>query len=183
MINFSEDIADVFLGGGGLLVKCEADFKSGKRQSIMTALIYCSIMQKTIPDWVADELLNLDGYIKKEVYRDMNEFFNFGKPMHKTKLEFSLDVEVKESRVLHALTNLKIYEGKFSQVNLRDIAEETGVSQRQVVAIYEKHKVVLNQPRTSRNIANASIGLPLSLLAEHKRQERDRGICQPLQEN
>lgn len=119
MIEFSLDIKTAMLSGGNIMEGCYQKYISGDRSAIMTALIYCSLMQSPIPAWVADELLTIDKQVADGRFRDMNEFFNFGKPEHKTTLEFLSNVKTKNKRVTEVLFHHKVNGGEFLRHDCR----------------------------------------------------------------
>lgn len=182
MVVFSTDVNNsiyIKAKGGGMaevLAECNHKFLSGDRSSIMTVLIACSIYQETIPDWVADELLALDINIANGRYKDMNEFFNFGKPLNQITMEFLSNVKAKDRRVVSALFHHKTSGGNFRRVDLRGIADDLGISHKVVATIYANNQDWIDglSKKTEANSGYIKGELTSLLeLAKFKREQRD----------
>jgi hypothetical protein len=113
MTDFSLPIINVLLGGGQdeLLENCHKNCLGGDGSAMMTALIFCSLQQKEIPDLVADELLTLDDKLAAGKLSGVDEFFNY-KPTHKAKLGMNKRINQSESKVCGALFNHRINGGE-----------------------------------------------------------------------
>ncbi|NOQ15366.1 MAG: hypothetical protein GQ583_12930 [Methyloprofundus sp.] len=178
MFRFSAGLLNAILDVDVLSVleELHKKFKSGNRTALMEALLSCSLYNVTIPDWVADELLTLDKQLDEGQFKDLNEFFNFGKPEHKTTLEQKLNLKVKNKRVVNALFDQKINGSDLSRVERRNIAAELGVSQSMVEIIYKENMGWLdNLPRKAEVNSGYMIGeLPSLLeLAKFRREQQD----------
>lgn len=177
MIDFSLDIKNALLGRGNIVEICHQKYLSGDRSAIMTVLIVSSFYEKPIPDWAADELLTLDTQIANGQFRDLNEFFNFGKPGHKTTLKRLSNIKTKNIEVVRYLYYHKVNGGDFSRNELRDIAAELGVSQEEMETIFNDNKCLLEEtPRKGQanTVFFQSVFLSLLELVKFKRSEREK---------
>jgi len=120
--------------------EAKQQYSNGDRTALMTMVIACAQFQKIIPDWLADELIGLDGKISSSEFKDVNEFFAF-KPEHQSKLRSTWLLHKHEKIVMDALYRHRIDGGNFTAGDgLESVATETGVPRRTVEAIYKKHK-------------------------------------------
>lgn len=124
-------------------------FLSGDRTALMYMLISCSLFTKVIPEWVADELLTLDGQIDSLKIKDLNEFFGF-KSEHASRVRKEWQLYKDEELVIRELIKHRRNGGNFTvDDGLDSVAKEIGISRRRVEAVYRKHsdslkKVPLN---------------------------------------
>jgi len=176
MINFSSDIYKAIYNTNGGFVEisesCHQKFLANDRSALMSMLMACALYQEVIPAWVADELLTIDKQIANVQFRDMNDFFNFGKPLNIRTLEFLGDVKTKNNRVLEVFFRHKVDGSELQRHELREIAKELGVSQKVVTTIYNDNREWLDQLPTKikKNSGYMQGELPSLLeLAIHKR--------------
>ena len=153
----------------------------GDRAALMDALIICSVFQKTIPDWVADELLDLDEKLDNGSLSDLNEFFGFRKIVN-TKVKFNKKVENANDEIYKALFFHRMSGKNFTAADgLEEVHEKTGFSRRVVEAVYKRNKEKLNKlqkkPDSGSNhifgIGMGKINI-LQEIAKLKRKERDK---------
>ena len=181
MADFSINIKNVILSTGGgypkILEDAQQKFLEGDRSALMTALIACSLWQKVIPDWVADELLTLDSKIADCQIKDMNEFFSF-KAEHGSKLVASRTIAKHEQNVVNALFHHRTTGGNFTIGDgIVEVAENLGLPRRTVEEIYNKNKVWLKKvPLKNEQNSGYMLGVLPSLLelAQHIRQNREQ---------
>ncbi len=181
MTDFSINIKNVLLSVGGgypkILEDAQQKFLEGDRSALMTALIACSLWQKVIPDWVADELLTLDSKIADCQIKDMNEFFSF-KSEHLGKLGVYRKIAKNEKNVVNALFNHRANGGNFTiEDGIEKVAGILGLPRRAVEVIYSKNKVWLKKvPLKKEQNSGYMLGEIPSLLelAQRIRQSREQ---------
>jgi hypothetical protein len=181
MTDFSINIKNVLLSVGGgypkILEDAQQKFLEGDRSALMTALIACSLWQKVIPDWVADELLTLDSKIADCQIKDMNEFFSF-KSEHGGKLGAYRKIAQNEQNVVNALFHHRANGGNFTTDDgIEEVAQKLGLSRRTVQEIYNKNKVWLKKmPLKNKQNSGYMLGDFSSLLelAQRIRQSQEQ---------
>ena len=164
-----------------MLKNYHKDYLSGDRSALMGAIIICSVFQKTIPDWVADELLSMDGKLDNGSMSDLNEFFGFRKIVN-AKVKFDKEVERANDKVYKALFFHRMAGGNFTaRDGLAKVHEETGIRQRVVDDVYKKNHEKLNalpkKPDPNSNHIFGVMGAEVNILqeiAKMKRAERDK---------
>ncbi len=85
-------------------------YTDGDQTALMKALIVCSLYQEHIPDWVADELLVLDGKLASDLSSDMNTFLGLNVKLLNNELLINLRVFVKMRKrlLMHCLNIVSV---------------------------------------------------------------------------
>lgn len=185
MLSFSTGLKDSLLNidTSLTLAKLHQQFKEGDRSTLMEALLLCALHGKPMPDWVEDEILQIDSTLNQISgdITDLNAFFGYVKPNQKTR-EASNKLDKVERVILNTLVNHRWDGGAFDDNSFEEIASSLTtdsliVSRRQVRAVYEKEKDDLKlQPRNRESNHAVMKGEMLSLLelAQHRRSKNSR---------
>lgn len=164
-------------GNTEFLEECHQKFISGDRAALMEALFSCSMFHTLLPDWLADEMLNIDTRLNDNHEYDLNKFFGFV-PDKKPKFKFDKNVRENEKVAVSALFNHRLDGGNFNDdESLRPIAKELKISERELKEIYNKNKEWLKKTPQNREVNHgfAIIEIPIvKLLVEHIRKNRNK---------
>jgi hypothetical protein len=117
-------------------------YKQGERDSIVDTLMICAKYQAVIPDWLANELIEIEFKIRSGEVKDFNEFFGFNHVnAHTLKNEHLINKHEKE--VYGALLKARLDGEGFGQILFEKINDETGVPLKKIREIYGRNKASL----------------------------------------
>lgn len=150
-------------------------FIQGDKSALMGVLILCARFQAVIPDWAADELLSLEERLDSGELEDLNNFFGFT-PLHKGTIRKNNRICEAEADIYAALVKHRLDGGNFSIADgLDKIADELGISRRDVEAVYKKYQSALK--RVPKNLNEEGYGYFSPTICEqafHRLRRRGR---------
>jgi hypothetical protein len=122
-----------------MMAKLYQAYKQGDRAALLTAIILCADFHQAMPDWLVRELINLESAIDRQLYPDLNAFFQF-KRTHVAKARLHKKIKASEKIVLDALFRHRIAGGNFTTgEGIEAVAESIGLPRRVVEAIYKQN--------------------------------------------
>lgn len=163
MITLSDDALEKCFGDDAILKYLEMGreaFIAGDRLALLAVIFWCARYQAVIPEWAADALLKAEVELESGGARDPNEVFGWPN-VRKGEREKNSRQKELAPKVVGALMNHRLAGGGLNaDIDLQLIANELGISRRDVEEIYKHHgQFVKDLPRENPNGGAFSFGM------------------------
>lgn len=152
----------------------EAEFKSGNRSALMSAIWLCGVFQAVMPDWLVLGIADTETKLSEGQYKDFNEAFGFENVAENQRTrKKKAGIKRNQDAVLAAFYEMRIQGEAFDQDTIDTIAGNIGISPRQVKNVLEEFKDQIAKIPRGPLPENTHLGLINSKIPIFKRVGRE----------
>jgi hypothetical protein len=142
MVGLSKELEESLYGDEAVLryLQIVKDaFDSGDREALFGVISLCAQYQAIIPDWAADEIIKIERLIEVGELKDYNEAFGF-KPENVATRKKQARIAKFRPQVLARIQHHRLEGASLNADDiLATVADELGISRRDVEDIYKMH--------------------------------------------